>query len=160
MTPRICGAERARAIVAACLRSPPLLRRSSRASSPCADVAAAVDTASRFADTEFAKALHPNVILSGGVLTVLLFGLFSLLGLPTLFIYGMIRGFGALPHTMILEITGALAGRFYLHKKFGSSNFLRMAPTLMAGYYTGVGLIGMATIAMNLIKNAVSSAPF
>ncbi len=122
--------------------------------------AAAVDTASRFADTEFAKALHPNVILSGGVLTVLLFGLFSLLGLPTLFIYGMIRGFGALPHTMILEITGALAGRFYLHKKFGSSNFLRMAPTLMAGYYTGVGLIGMATIAMNLIKNAVSSAPF
>ena len=35
-----------------------------------------------------------------------------------------------------------------------------MAPTLMAGYFTGVGLIGMATIAMNLIKNAVSSAPF
>jgi hypothetical protein len=35
-----------------------------------------------------------------------------------------------------------------------------MAPVVLAGYYTGVGLIGMATIAMNLIKNAVSSAPF
>ncbi len=124
------------------------------------DAAAAVDTASRFADTEFARALHPRVILAGGSLTVLLFGLFSLLGLPTLFIYGMIRGFGALPHTMIIEIMGALLGRYYLQKKFGSTTFLRMAPTLMAGYFTGVGLIGMATIAMNLIKNAVSSAPF
>lgn len=122
--------------------------------------AAAVDTAARFADTEFAKALHPKVILAGGSLTVLLFSLFSVLGIPTLFIYGMIRGFGALPHTMIIEIMGALAGRYFLQKKFGSTTFLRMAPTLMAGYFTGVGLIGMATIAMNLIKNAVSSAPF
>jgi hypothetical protein len=122
--------------------------------------AAAVDTATRFADTEFAKALHPRVILAGGSITVILFSLFSVLGIPTLFIYGMIRGFGALPHTMIIEIMGALAGRYYLQKKFGSTTFLRMAPTLMAGYFTGVGLIGMATIAMNLIKNAVSSAPF
>jgi hypothetical protein len=61
---------------------------------------------------------------------------------------------------MILEICGALVGRYYFQKKFGSTAFLRMAPALLAGYYTGVGLIGMATIAMNLIKNAVSSAPF
>ena len=36
----------------------------------------------------------------------------------------------------------------------------KIAPALAAGYATGVGLIGMLTIAMNLIKNAVSSAPF
>lgn len=118
------------------------------------------EAANRFADTEFAKALHPKVIASGGIITVVLFVLFNLFGLPTLFIYGMIRGFGALPHTMILEICGALVGRYYFQKKFGSTAFLRMAPALLAGYYTGVGLIGMATIAMNLIKNAVSSAPF
>ncbi len=113
-----------------------------------------------FADTEFAKALHPRYIVTGGVMTVTLFTLFSIFGLPTMFIYGMIRGFGNLPHTMILEICGALIGRYFFQKKFGSKNFLRMAPALLAGYYTGVGLIGMATIAMNLIKNAVSSAPF
>ena len=120
----------------------------------------AAEAASRFADTEFARALHPKVMLCGASTTVVLFTLFSIFGLPTLFIYGMIRGFGALPHGMVLEIFGALLGRFYFQKKFGKSNFLKSAPALLAGYYTGVGLIGMATIALNLIKNAVSSAPF
>lgn len=120
----------------------------------------ATEAASRFADTEFARALHPKYIAAGGISTVALFTLFSLLGLPTLFIYGMVRGFGGVPHTMLLEIVGALLGRYYFQKKFGKSSFLRAAPALLAGYYTGVGLIGMATIALNLIKNAVSSAPF
>lgn len=115
---------------------------------------------SRFADTEFAKAVHPKVIATGAGVTVLLFILFSTLGLPTLFVYGVIRGLGALPHTMMLEIVGAMLGRYYFQKKFGSSNFLKMAPTIMAGYYTGVGLISMTTIAVNLIRSAVSSAPF
>jgi hypothetical protein len=118
------------------------------------------ESARSFADTEFAKALHPKVIAAGGGLTIVLFTLFSLGGLPTMFIYGMIRGFGQLPHIMILEIVGALVGRYYFQKKFGSKNFLRMVPAILAGYFTGVGLIGMATVAMNLIKNAVSSAPF
>ena len=72
----------------------------------------------------------------------------------------MIRGFGALPHGMVLEIIGAFLGRWYFQKKFGKKNFLRSAPAVAAGYATGVGLIGMLTIAMTLIKNAVSSAPF
>ncbi len=118
------------------------------------------EAAARFADTEFARALHPKVIGISATVTFVLFGVFSLLGIPTLFIYGMIRGFGVLPHTLILEIIGAVLGRYYLQKKFGKSNWLRSAPALLAGYYTGVGLIGMATVALNLIKNAVSSAPF
>jgi hypothetical protein len=89
-----------------------------------------------------------------------MFAAFTLLGLPTLFIYGIIRGLGSLPHTMILEIVGALLGRFYYQRRFGPQNFLRMAPTILAGYFTGVGLISMATIAMQLIKSAVSAAPF
>lgn len=115
---------------------------------------------SRFADTEFAKAVHPSVMLAGGGVTVALFLVFSLLGLPTLFVYGVIRGLGALPHIMMLEIVGALVGRYYFQKKFGSSNFLRMGPTILAGYFTGAGLISMTMIAMNLIRSAVSSAPF
>jgi hypothetical protein len=30
----------------------------------------------------------------------------------------------------------------------------------MAGYFTGVGLVAMATIALKLIQQAVSSLPF
>ena len=132
--------------------APPAARSDGRVS--------ASEAANRFADTEFAKALHPKVIATGFSITTLLFILFSAFSLPTLFIYGMIRGFGALPHTMVLEIVGAILGRYYFQKKFGKKNWLRSAPALLAGYYTGVGLIGMATIALNLIKNAVSSAPF
>jgi hypothetical protein len=75
-------------------------------------------------------------------------------------IYGLVRGFGDLPHSMIIEIVGAMIGRYYFWKKFGENNFLRMAPTILAGYLTGVGLIAMATIAMKLIQQAVSGSPF
>jgi hypothetical protein len=88
------------------------------------------------------------------------FALLSALGWPVLLIYGFIRGLGGIPHTLLLEIVGALIGRFYFRKKFGTENLLKMMPILLAGYFTGVGLISMATIAMNLIQQAVSGAPF
>ena len=118
------------------------------------------ETTQGIMDSEFGKAVHPEVIGSSFVLMIVVFTAFSLFGWPTLFIYGLIRGFGALPHTMVLEIVGALIGRYYYQKKFGPRNFLKMAPTILAGYFTGVGLISMATIAVRLIQSAVSTAPF
>jgi hypothetical protein len=113
------------------------------------------------ADSQFFKeAVHPKVIGSGFIGTVAAFSLLSVFGLPVMLIYGFIRGLGQIPHVMVLEIVGALIGRFYLRKKFGTQNFLRMIPVIMAGYFTGVGLISMATIAMNLIQQAVSGTPF
>jgi ABC-type multidrug transport system fused ATPase/permease subunit len=117
-------------------------------------------TAHSILDSEFMQAIHPRVIGTAFGLTAVLFVAFSIFGLPTMFIYGIIRGLGALPHTMALEIVGALVGRYYYQKRFGPTNFLRMAPTLLAGYFTGVGLISMATIAMRLAQSAVSAAPF
>ena len=112
-------------------------------------------------DSEFwKKAVHPKVIGTGFVGCVVLYSVLSIFNLPIMLIYGMIRGFGALPHTMVLEVFGALLGRYYFQKKYGRTNFLRQAPALMAGYFTGVGLISMFTIAMQLIKNAISAAPF
>jgi hypothetical protein len=112
-------------------------------------------------DSQFWKAAaKPGVIGVGAVLTVVMYGVLSVAGLPTLLIYGFIRGLGGIPHTMLLEIVGALWGRYYFQKRFGREEFLRMIPTILAGYFTGVGLISMATIAMNLIKQAVSGAPF
>ena len=88
------------------------------------------------------------------------FALVSAVGLPVVFYYGLFRGFGQLPHYMLLEIVGAVLARRVLHKRFGKERFLRLAPILLAGYLTGVGLVGMATIALRLIKSAVSAAPF
>ena len=112
------------------------------------------------AQSQFMQAIHPVTIGAGFSITVLLFTILNTFGLPVMLVYGMIRGFGGLPHTMLLELVGALLGRYYFQKKFGADNFLRMVPTIIAGYFTGVGLIGMATIAMKLIQTAVSSAPF
>jgi hypothetical protein len=72
----------------------------------------------------------------------------------------MVRGWGELPHYHMLELIGALLGRYYFEKKYGQVSFLQNAPALLAGYYTGVGLISMSTIAMKLIQSAVSAAPF
>ena len=113
------------------------------------------------ADSQFFKqAVHPKVIGSGFVGCIVAFSLLNAFNLPVMLIYGFIRGIGQIPHIMVLEIVGALIGRFYLRKKFGTKTFLRMIPVIMAGYFTGVGLVSMATIAMNLIQQAVSGTPF
>ena len=112
-------------------------------------------------DSEFwKKAVHPKVIGAGFGGCIALYTLLSAFNLPIMLIYGMIRGLGALPHTMVLEVFGALMGRYLFQKKYGRTNFLKQAPALMAGYFTGVGLISMFTIALQLIKNAISVAPF
>ena len=111
-------------------------------------------------DSEFMGAIHPRVMGISAMTTITLYTVLQLLGMPVMLIYGMVRGFGALPHTMALEIVGAMVGRFYFQRRYGRQNFLRTAPALMAGYFTGVGLIAMSTIAMKLIKMAVSAAPF
>lgn len=111
-------------------------------------------------DSEFWQAIHRESIGAGAAFTIVGFVVLSTFGLPVMLIYGFIRGLGQFPHIMVLEIVGAMLSRFYFQKKYGRSEFLRMAPTILAGYFTGVGLISMGTIAMNLIQKAVSGAPF
>ncbi len=112
------------------------------------------------ADTSFMQAIHPRVIALGAVLTTGGFMVLSFLGMPTLLVYGVVRGLGQFPHFLVLQIVGACIGRFYFQKKFGASEFLRMVPTLLAGYFTGIGLLSMAMVAINLISKAVVTAPF
>ncbi len=111
-------------------------------------------------DSQFMQAIHPTVIGTGFSVTIVAFAVLNMFGLPVMLVYGMIRGCGGMPHTIIFELAGALIGRYYFGKKFGADNFLRMVPTICAGYFTGVGLIGMSTIAMRFIQSAISSAPF
>ena len=44
---------------------------------------------------------------------------------------------------------------FYFHKKYGTKRFLQIAPVLLAGYVTGVGLMAMLGVAFALIAKAV-----
>lgn len=115
---------------------------------------------STLAESAFMRAIHPSVIASSFVGAVAVFFVTAGLGIPALFYYGLFRGLGQLPHYMLLEIVGALLARRWLHKRFGKQNFLRLAPVLLAGYLTGVGLSGIFTIALRLIKAAVSVEPF
>jgi hypothetical protein len=108
----------------------------------------------------FFQALHPAVIASSFSFAIAAFIVLSALSLPIMAIYGFVQGVGNMPHAYIAMIIGGLIGKFYFHKKFGQKRFLEIAPVLTAGYGTGVGLIALVGVAVNLIVKAVSSARF
>ncbi|MSS73715.1 MAG: peptide transporter [Candidatus Latescibacteria bacterium] len=80
----------------------------------------------------------------------------SFLGAPTLIFYGFVGGLGTWPHFVIPQFVGAMLGRFAFAKRFGSERWGAYAPILLAGYSCGMGLVGMASIAVALIAKAVS----
>jgi hypothetical protein len=108
----------------------------------------------------FYQAMHLPVITGAGIFTVGAFTLLSTLNLPTMAIYGFIYGIGQIPHGLIFLVLGAFIGKFYFQKRFGQTQFLQMAPVLLAGYTTGMGLIALVGVAVMLITKAISAAPF
>lgn len=118
---------------------------------------ATLDTAG--ATPLFFQALKPPFIATGFGVTVAGFGLLSLFHLPVMAVYGFLQGIGNVPHTFVPLVVGAFIGRFYFRRKFGEKRFLQMAPVLAAGYGTGIGLIALLGVAINLIVSAVSSSP-
>ncbi|NOY79478.1 MAG: peptide transporter [Kiritimatiellaeota bacterium] len=104
----------------------------------------------------FFEALKPLVVSIGFGIGLGMFLLLSTLGLPTLLMYGFVRGLGsALPGAVIPELMGALIGRYYLLKRFGKQ-WRQYAPVLLAGYGCGMGLVAMASVAIALIAKSVS----
>ena len=121
----------------------------------------ATTEAGQGAQTLFQRSFHPEYIGVGFAFSAAMFTVLSIFSLPTMLIYGMARGLGeGLPHGLLLELLGALIARYYFHRKYGKTHFLRTAPILMAGYLVGTGLIGMGAVAMRLISSAISGAPF
>jgi hypothetical protein len=92
--------------------------------------------------------------------TVVSFVVLSVFNLPVMAIYGFVQGVGGMPHAFVPIVIGALIGKFYFHRKLGQKRFLEVMPVLVAGYGTGVGLIALIGVAVNLVVSAVSSAPF
>jgi hypothetical protein len=108
----------------------------------------------------FFQALHPGVIGGAFSFSVAAFGVLSVLKLPIMAIYGFVQGIGGMPHGFMPVVLGALIGKLYFHRKLGQKRFLEIMPVLAAGYGTGVGLIALVGVAINLIVTAVSAAPF
>jgi len=108
-------------------------------------------------ESPFFDALKPEVIGTGLGTGLVLYSILATFGLPILFIYGVVRGFGmASPQNVIFEFMGALIGRLYFEKRFGKEKWRRYAPVLMAGYACGVGLVSAGSIAVGMIAKSVS----
>jgi hypothetical protein len=104
----------------------------------------------------FFQALKGSYVVSGLGLGLVMYMILSVLGLPVLLIYGVVRGLGqSTPHGIILEVAGALLGRYYFHKRYGSM-WRQYAPVLLAGFSCGMGLTGMFAMGFALILKSLS----
>ncbi len=104
----------------------------------------------------FFQALKGSYVVSGLGLGLVLYMILSVLGLPVLLIYGVVRGLGqSTPHGIILEVAGALLGRYYFHKRYGTM-WRQYAPVLLAGFSCGMGLTGMFAMGFALILKSLS----
>lgn len=84
------------------------------------------------------------------------FGILSYFGMPTLLVYGVVRGLGQNnPAFAFLELAGALVGRFYFRRKYGDM-WLSYAPVLVSGFACGTGLMAMVSVAVVILVRMMS----
>jgi hypothetical protein len=103
----------------------------------------------------FYQALNGVYVLSGLGLGLISYAILAFLGLPVLLVYGVVRGLGqSAPHGLILEIIGALLGRYFFLKRYGAM-WRQYAPVLLAGFSCGMGLTGMFAMGCTLILKSL-----
>jgi hypothetical protein len=103
----------------------------------------------------FYQALDWLYVAAGMGLGVITYAVLMLFGLPILLVYGMVRGLGqSTPHGLILEVIGALLGRFFFLKRYGKM-WRQYAPVLLAGFSCGMGLMGMFAMGVTLILKSL-----
>ena len=103
----------------------------------------------------FFEALKGSYVLSGLGFGLVTYVFLSILGLPVLLIYGVVRGLGqSAPHGFILEVVGAFLGRFFFLKRYGTM-WRQYAPVLLAGFSCGMGLTGMFAMGLTLILKSL-----
>ncbi|MBW1989474.1 MAG: peptide transporter [Deltaproteobacteria bacterium] len=104
----------------------------------------------------FFQALSGWYVLAGTAFGAGAYAFLSLLGLPIFLIYGVVRGLGqTAPHGVVLEVVGALLGRWFFLKKYGSQ-WRQYAPVLLAGFACGMGLTGMFSMGLTLILKSLT----
>ncbi len=118
-------------------------------------------TANREGENNFLlQSIRPSYIGFGAGAALLSYFAIVLGGLPTLLFYGLVNGTHTLPAYAIPQFVGAMLGRFYFQKRYGKENWRSFTPVLVAGYYCGMGLVGMAAVALALLAKSVSTLPY
>ena len=93
------------------------------------------------------KSINPSYIGAGAGAAAIAYAATWAGGISTLFFYGLVNGTQTLPAYAIPQFIGAMLGRYYFSKRYGEENWKAYTPVLVAGYYCGMGLIGMAAVA-------------
>jgi hypothetical protein len=108
----------------------------------------------------FFQALNWIYLGAGTLLGVLTYVLLTLFGLPVMLVYGLVRGLGqSTPHGLILEVIGALLGRYYFLRRYGAM-WRQYSPVLLAGFSCGMGLMGMFAMGITLILKSLARLPY
>jgi len=106
------------------------------------------------------EAIKFKYIFSSTIVALFLYSITLLFRWPVAIFYGIIGGVAQIPHYAFPMFCGALLGRFYFQKKIGKETWRKYTPILLAGYACGMGLIGMASIAVALIAKTIYQLVF
>jgi hypothetical protein len=117
-------------------------------------------TATTTGNAFFLKAIRFPFIAAGAGYGLLMYPFLRVIGAPTLFVYGTIQGLVGDPAMQFPTLAGALLGRYYMAKVFGKTQWPEYTPVLAAGFACGMGLVGMGSVALQLIARAVTMVPF
>ena len=108
----------------------------------------------------FFEALKPKWLIWGVSFGVGLYAVMSALGLPTLIVFGMVRGLSqGMPAGIPFELIGALIGRFYFRKKFGDI-WMKYVLVIGAGYACGMGLVAMVGMSIAILNKMMAPLIF
>ena len=108
----------------------------------------------------FEKALSATKVAAGFGAGMVVYWVLAAFNSPILLFYGLIRGIGStLPHVVIPQFIGAVIGRYYFQRKFGSE-WRKFVPVLGAGFFVGGGLVSMLCIGIVFLFKSASSLPY
>ncbi len=103
----------------------------------------------------FREAFQPKVLGIAFVLAIVVYSILSHFGLPTLLVFGVVRGLDAsVPQSIIPMMIGALIGRYVFKKRFGDK-WPQIRIVFAAGVGAGVGLITMLGLGFVLMSKSV-----
>ncbi len=108
----------------------------------------------------FFQALNWLYVGAGTLLGVVTYFILTLFGLPVMLVYGLVRGLGqSTPHGLLLEVVGALLGRYVFRRRYGAM-WGQYSPVLLAGFSCGMGLMGMFAMGLTLILKSLARLPY
>ena len=108
----------------------------------------------------FFEALKPKWLICGASFGVGLYAILASLGLPTLVLFGMVRGLSqGMPAGIPFEVIGALIGRYYFRRKFGDI-WMKYVLVIGAGYACGMGLVAMVGMALAILNKMMAPLLF